>query len=89
MLGDVKLMLFELVPLTLDMKFSKGGGCTPCLFGVDSYYLLKKNDDCKEECSNRLQNVWMDSLFYLTACCFTPEVICDTPQSDRSSMTAQ
>ena len=44
-LGDLKFMLVELVPLTLDMKFSKGGGCTP-------YF---ENDDHKEEYSNRLQ----------------------------------
>lgn len=33
-LGDLKLMLVELAPLTLDMKSSKGGGCPPYLFGV-------------------------------------------------------
>lgn len=30
-LGDLKLILVELVPLTLDMKFSKGGGPRICL----------------------------------------------------------
>ena len=37
-LGDLKFMLVELVPLTLDMKFSKGGGCPPYLFGVTQWY---------------------------------------------------